>query len=51
MQTAEIVEKVPVSFAISAEIDQQSPAVAAAPVLLDLVRTPAGWRVHDVRAA
>lgn len=30
MQTAEIVEKVPVSFAISAEIDQQSPAVAAA---------------------
>lgn len=26
-------------------------AVAAAPVLLDLVRTPAGWRVHDVRAA
>jgi predicted N-acetyltransferase YhbS len=30
MQTAQIVEKVPVSFAISAEIDQQSPAVAAA---------------------
>ncbi|WP_404383359.1 serine/threonine protein kinase [Knoellia locipacati] len=27
------------------------PAVAAAPVLLDLVRTRAGWRVHDVRVA
>jgi predicted N-acetyltransferase YhbS len=30
MQTAEIAAKVPVSFAISAEIDQQSPAVSAA---------------------
>lgn len=30
--------------------DQRRPAVAAAPVLLDLVRTEAGWRVHDVRA-
>jgi predicted N-acetyltransferase YhbS len=30
MQTAEIPAKVPVSFAISAEIDQQSPVVAAA---------------------
>lgn len=30
MQTAEIVAKAPVSFAISAEIDQQSPAVSAA---------------------
>lgn len=26
------------------------PAVPAAPVLLDLVRTGTGWRVHDVRA-
>lgn len=26
------------------------PPVAAAPVLLDLVETGAGWRVHDVRA-
>lgn len=30
--------------------DQRRPAVAAAPVLLDLVRTDSGWRVHDVRA-
>ncbi|MFC7492029.1 MULTISPECIES: protein kinase domain-containing protein [unclassified Knoellia] len=31
--------------------DLPRPAVTAAPVLLDLVRTDAGWRVHDVRAA
>jgi predicted N-acetyltransferase YhbS len=30
MQIAEIVEKAPVTFAISAEIDQQSPAIVAA---------------------
>lgn len=30
--------------------DQPRPAVAAAPVLLDLVHTSSGWRVHDVRA-
>ena len=27
------------------------PASSASPVLLDLVRTPSGWRVHDVRLA
>lgn len=31
--------------------DQRRPAVSAAPVLLDLVRTDSGWRVHDVRSA
>lgn len=30
--------------------DQRRPAVAAQPVLLDLVHTDSGWRVHDVRA-
>lgn len=30
--------------------DVARPAVAGAPVLLDLVHTTAGWRVHDVRA-
>lgn len=30
--------------------DVRRPAVTAAPVLLDLVRTDSGWRVHDVRA-
>lgn len=31
--------------------DEPRPASSAAPVLLDLVRTPSGWRVHEVRAA
>lgn len=31
--------------------DQRRPAVAAAPVLLDLVHTASGWRVQDVRAS
>jgi hypothetical protein len=31
--------------------DVRRPAVAAAPVLLDVVHTPSGWRVHDVRPA
>ncbi len=32
----------------SGEVER--PAVTAGPVLLDLVRTDSGWRVHDVRA-
>ncbi|MFW5474768.1 serine/threonine-protein kinase [Knoellia sp. CPCC 206450] len=31
--------------------DVSRPAVVGAPVLLDLVRTPSGWRVAEVRAA
>jgi len=31
--------------------DVSRPAVGGTPVLLDLVRTASGWRVHDVRAA
>lgn len=30
--------------------DERRAAQAASPVLLDLVRTPSGWRVHEVRS-